>query len=67
MPIRFPAARKLAIDLYDISIVRMIPTDVILDMAARQIMLAVSLDEQRLRNEQFVKPPPNACDDNNAT
>lgn len=32
------------------------PTDVILDMAARQIMLSVSLDEQRQRNEPKIEP-----------
>lgn len=53
--IRPEAARKLAETLLDISIVHVPLTEAILDMAARQIVLAVSLDEQRQRTEQILK------------
>lgn len=53
--IRKEAARRLAEGLLDISIVYIPLSDAILDLAAQQIMLAVSLDEQRQRTERIMR------------
>lgn len=50
--IREQAARKIARQLLTPNISRAVVTDEIIDMAARAIMLAVEMDEQRQRMEQ---------------
>jgi hypothetical protein len=52
--IRYHAARKVVEQLLHGSIVRMPVNEVILDMAARMVMTAVDMDEQRQRSEQLL-------------